>query len=339
MDNSDMMINDNMENKPFLCDVPVLCLFFNRPDLFRSVFEQVKLARPSKLFLYQDGPRNDSDMPEILACREIASQVDWDCEVHTMYLENNQGCDPSGYLSRKWAFQYVDRLVILEDDTVPSVSFFSFCKELLEKYLSDNRITMIAGMNYEEETKDCPYDYLFTSDCSIWGWATWKRVFDRWESNYDFLSDEYHMKLLSKYIKNTNLRKHLIPMFKRHKASGKEFFESILISDHILQHGLSIVPTKNLISNIGFTSDSTHFNGSIKTVPKTVSRLYTMKRFEAKQSLKHPPYVIENLYYKESIDKLLARNKPIVKFFRRVQTFFLRIVYGDFSSIKKSIIK
>lgn len=331
------MCDMNTEKKQYLCDVPVLCLFFNRPYLFRDVFEQVRLARPSRLFLYQDGPRGETDMPGIIECREIASHIDWECEVHTMFLEKNQGCDPSGYLSRKWAFQYVDRLVILEDDTVPSVSFFSFCKELLEKYLNDSRITMIAGMNYEEETKDCPYDYLFTSDCSIWGWATWKRVFDRWESNYDFLSDEYHMKLLSKYMKNTNQRKHLIPMFKWHKASGKEYFESILISDHLLQHGLSIVPTKNLISNIGFTADSTHFNGSLKSVPKSVARIYTMKRFELEFPLKHPKYVIENLYYKDSSDKILARNKPIVRFWRQFQVFILRMWNGDFASIIRSV--
>lgn len=329
----------NTDKKQYLCDVPVLCLFFNRPDLFAAVFKQVKQARPSKLFLYQDGPRDKNDLLGIQACRDIANDIDWDCEVHTMYLEKNQGCDPSGYLSRKWAFQYVDRLVILEDDTVPSISFFSFCKELLDKYLYDSRITMIAGMNYEEETKDCPYDYLFTSDCSIWGWATWKRVFDRWESNYDFLSDEYHMKLLSKYMKNTNQPKRLLPMFKRHMESGKEYFESILISDHLLQHGLSIVPKKNLISNIGITADSVHFNGSIKTMPKSAARIFTMQRFEIGQPLKHPKYIMENLYYKDSIDKILARNKPLVRFWRQIQTFVLRAWYGDYASIIRSVKK
>ena len=63
---------------------------------------------------------------------------------------------------------------------MPSVSFLKFCKELLDRYEKDTRITMIAGMNHDEITSDIPHDYFFTSNISIWGWATWKRVIDRW---------------------------------------------------------------------------------------------------------------------------------------------------------------
>ena len=147
------------------------------------------------------------------------------------------------------------------------------------------------------------------------------------------------MKLLSKYMKNTNQPKRLLPMFKRHMESGKEYFESILISDHLLQHGLSIVPKKNLISNIGITADSVHFNGSIKTMPKSAARIFTMQRFEIGQPLKHPKYIMENLYYKDSIDKILARNKPLVRFWRQIQTFVLRAWYGDYASIIRSVKK
>ena len=93
--------------KPFLVDVPVLILFFNRPQQLSQVFEQVRNARPSKLFLYQDGPRSEHDLPGIKACREVTDQIDWDCEVHRMYQEKNYGCDPSEYISQKWAFSMV----------------------------------------------------------------------------------------------------------------------------------------------------------------------------------------------------------------------------------------
>ena len=120
--------------KPFLVDVPVLILFFNRPQQLSQVFEQVRNARPSKLFLYQDGPRGEHDLPGIKACREVTDQIDWDCKVHRMYQEKNYGCDPSEYISQKWAFSMVDKCIVLEDDDVPSVSFFTFCKEMLDKY-------------------------------------------------------------------------------------------------------------------------------------------------------------------------------------------------------------
>ena len=104
---------------PFKNDVAVLLLFFARPEQTKQVFDSIKEARPSKLFLYQDGPREGkNDIEGIMACRKIVEDIDWECEVHKNYLEKNQGCDPSGYLSRKWMFSYVDKGIILEDDKV-----------------------------------------------------------------------------------------------------------------------------------------------------------------------------------------------------------------------------
>lgn len=157
---------------PANIDVAVLLLFFNRPDKFGEVFQQVKKARPSKLFLYQDGARNSGDIDGIEKCRQIANDIDWQCEVHHLYQEKNYGCDPSEFISQKWAFSFVDKCIVLEDDDVPSIAFFSFCKTMLDKYENDTRVWMIAGFNAEEETKDVSTDYFFTSVFSIWGWAS-----------------------------------------------------------------------------------------------------------------------------------------------------------------------
>lgn len=158
--------------QPAKIDVAVLMLFFNRPDNFQKVFDEVKKARPAKLFLYQDGARGERDVPGIEACRQIASDenIDWECEVYRSYQTKNQGCDPSEYLSQKWAFSMVDKCIVLEDDDVPSQSFFPFCKEMLDRYEHDERIAMIAGFNEDEITPDCEDSYFFTSIFAIWGW-------------------------------------------------------------------------------------------------------------------------------------------------------------------------
>jgi hypothetical protein len=120
--------------KEALLDVSVLLLFFNRPETFGKVFEAVRQARPARLFLYQDGARNEHDLPGIEACREIASHIDWECEVHHYYQERNFGCDPSEYISQRWAFSLTEKCIVLEDDAVPALSFFPFCKEMLDRY-------------------------------------------------------------------------------------------------------------------------------------------------------------------------------------------------------------
>ena len=94
--------------KSALVDVAVLILFFNRPRQLAQVFEQVKKARPSRLFLYQDGPRGEKDLPGIEACRQVVADIDWECEVHQLYQKKNYGCDPSEYISQKWAFSHAD---------------------------------------------------------------------------------------------------------------------------------------------------------------------------------------------------------------------------------------
>ena len=193
-----------------MINVPVLILFFNRPDALSAVFNQVRKAQPSHLFLYQDGPRGERDIPGIEACRRIVENVDWPCEVHRLYQEKNYGCDPSEFLSQKWAFSHVDKCIVLEDDSIPSLSFFTFCKEMLDRYEHDTRISMITGMNYDEVTPDMPYDYFFATTFSISGWASWRRVIDQWDEHYTFLDDKFNLRQLEEYIRERKFQKDFI---------------------------------------------------------------------------------------------------------------------------------
>ena len=124
-----------MEKNKHNIDIPVLLIFFVRPEPLRKVFEEIKIARPSKLYLYQDGARENrpDDIENVMKCREIVKDIDWECEVVYKYQKKNFGCDPSEFISQKWMFEKEEYGIVLEDDDVPSQSFFPFCKELLEK--------------------------------------------------------------------------------------------------------------------------------------------------------------------------------------------------------------
>lgn len=326
-----------MTKQPFSVDVPVLILFFNRPKQLQAVFEQVRKARPSRLFLYQDGPRNEKDMPGILACREVVSHIDWDCQVEHLYQERNYGCDPSEYISQKWAFSKVDKCVVLEDDDVPCVSFFAFCKEMLDRYESDTRITMVAGFNNQEVTPDVPYDYFFATTFSIWGWASWRRVVDQWDEHYTFLDDSFNMKQLRDVIRERSYRSDIIPMCQNHRRNGKAYYESIFQAAMLFSNGLAIVPTRNMINNLGVTDDSTHFAGSVHTLPKGYRRIFTMSRFEVEFPLRHPRYVIENVAHRKAVYRIMGWGHPLVKAWRSIEELILNLRYGNFSHIGKSV--
>lgn len=324
-------------NYPAEVDVSVLILFFNRPDHLERVFDAVRRARPSRLFLYQDGPRSQKDVPLMQQCRDIVNDIDWQCEVQRNYQTQNQGCDPSEYLAQKWAFSISDKCIVLEDDDVPSLSFFSFCKEMLDRYENDERITMIAGFNSDEVTPGVEDDYFFTSVFSIWGWASWRRVVDKWDASYSFMDDRQTMVRLQGVMKQRSYWKGMLELCEKHRASGIAHYETIFWSSMVLNSGLAITPTRNMINNLGSEGESTHYGGSLAAMPRRVRQMFTMKRYDVNFPLRHPKYVIENVGYKESVYRTYAYGHPMIKISRSMEELVLNLRYGNFKFICKSV--
>lgn len=320
-----------------MTDVSVLILFFNRPSFLSSLFEEVRKAQPTRLFLYQDGPRGDNDLAGIEACRKIVENVDWPCEVHRLYQEKNYGCDPSNFISQKWAFSYVDKCIVFEDDDIPTQSFFVFCKEMLDRYEHDERIGMIAGFNPDEHTPDIKESYFFTSNFSIWGWASWRRVIDQWEEDYGFLDNPQAVAQLEALTRERKLRKDFLPMCRAHRKSGKAFYETIFHASLLLHSQLAIVPVHNQISNTGVTNDSTHFSGSVHALPRGYRRIFTMGRHELSFPLLHPDYIVDHVTYRKKVYRIMGWRHPFVKVFRSVEELFLNLRHGEWNRITSAV--
>lgn len=284
--------------KKWEIDVAVLLIFFCRDDKFEKVFDAVKKARPRVLLLYQDGPRKGkNDLEKIAACRRIAENIDWECEVHKKYQDENVGCDPSGFIAHSWALSVVDKCIILEDDVVPNQCFFYFCKELLDKYEHDERINMICGMNNTRITPNSRDSYFFSHGGSIWGWATWRRCMEKWDPEYRALDDDAALKRIREnYIDDYRFNR-FIKMCRKHKASGKAHFETINALAMYLNNSLNIVPKYNMISNIGVSQETTHGQADLKLYPKRVRKLLYMDTYDMEFPLSHPEYVVNNREY------------------------------------------
>ena len=317
--------------QPWKLDVAVLLIFFRRDEQFRRTFEAVRYVRPRTLLLWQDGPREGTDdMVGIMKCREIAESVDWECEVHKRYNETNYGCDPSTFYSHKWAFSIVDKCIILEDDFVANKSFFLFCKELLDKYENDERINHICGMNMLGEYKDYPYDYFFGFTGTN-AWASWKRVVDGWSEDYAYLDDTHTLANLRKiYGKRFE---HWYATIKRRKATGIPFWESILCFDSLMNSRLAIIAAKNMVENIGMTTDSTHSDTQVAYLTKTEKRLFEFP-------LRHPPYVVADMEYFRQLDLFFANGHPFIAAYRKAFHVFKYITHGAiFKKLKKKFWK
>ena len=306
-------------------DVAVLCIFFARPEQFYQSFEAVRKAKPRVLLLWQDGPREGrpDDVENIEKCRKIAENIDWECEVHRNYHDKNMGCDPSTHYSHKWAFSIVDKCIILEDDIVPSQSFFPFCKELLDKYENDTRIDRICGQVLLKENK-CEGDYFFMRAGSSWGWATWKRVADTWESEYDFLKNENAISLIkAQYPKDADAR--YLEQTCRLAATGVAHWERIVSYSMILNSRLVIYPSKNLIKCIGISENATHAPANEQMLPAYVRERFNMATNEYDFPLCAPKYVIADLDYEKRVTEHFYPSSKVIRFKRRLEGLALRI--------------
>ena len=323
---------------PAKTDIAVLLLIFTRSNTLQQVFNEVRKARPSRLFVFQDGARGERDVAGIEACRQIVSDenIDWECEVHRNYQDQNLGCMTAGYTAHRWAFSLADKIIVLEDDVVPTQSFFPFCNEMLDRYENDERITMVSGFNMDEQTADCPYDYFFTSAFSIWGWASWRRVVSQWDEQLSFLDDPYNLDQLQQLIKARGYKSDFIRTCRLHRSSGLPQFETIFWSHMMLNNGLAVMPRKNQINNIGAMEDSAHYS-ALKTLPKAIRRIFTMQRHELTFPLKHPEYIVDNVAYQQRMYRYNAWDHPWIKVSRSFEELFLNLRYGNFSNIGKSL--
>ncbi len=327
-----------MEKKSYPMDVPVLLIFFNRPKFTKKVFDQIKKARPSRLYLFQDGPRvnKTTDLENISLCRAIFEKIDWQCEVFKNYQETNNGCFPATFLAHKWMFAKEEFGIVLEDDVVPSLTFFKFCKELLERYKDDERINMICGMNNLGITDSGPNSYFFSQRGSIWGWASWARVVNNWDENYDILDDANSLDLLKKKLGKAMF----LPLYKsalKHKNKNIKNFELFFAFSQHLNSTLNIVPAKNMISNIGVGPETTHSVDSLKKIPKATRKLLFMDKHEIEFPLTHPKYIIENAGHTKRHDKLMGTGRPVIQFFRRMESVIYRGLLGDYKSLKNGL--
>ncbi len=287
-------------SQEFSLNTAVLFLIFNRLDTTKKVFESIKIAKPPRLYIAADGPReNKSGEKEI--CEKVQkfvmSNIDWDCEVKTLFREKNLGCKYAVSSAIDWFFDNEEMGIILEDDCLPSQSFFRFCEELLVKYKDDKRIMRIGGYNLLSDKLVAESDYFFTHLGQMWGWASWKRSW----SEFDVEMKDWQ------FVRNARMSE-TYPFNKtRNKIFEKTYNGEIDTWDYQFDFaiaknaGLSIVPTKSLIQNIGFGDDATHTFGDGGKRAKILAS-------ELKFPLKEPRFVFDDADFKEVLWKHVRKN-------------------------------
>mgnify|MGYP003706111367 CR=1 FL=1 len=239
---------------------PVLLIAFNRPALTQTVFEKIRDAKPNKLYIAIDGPRenNKFDNEKIKNVYKIFENIDWKCKIFFLKRKVNLGCKFAVSGAIDWFFNNEDKGIILEDDCVPGPHFFTFCQELLSRYENNTEIQMITGNNFQDGIIRGNGSYYFSKLTHVWGWATWKRAWDKYDVNMSFwpkFKSSREFKDIFKLKKATNHFKSIFDAVHKGKIDTWDYQWNACIW---FNEGLCVTPNKNLVTNIGFGPDATH---------------------------------------------------------------------------------
>lgn len=278
-------------------ETPILFIIFNRKDVALKSFEAIKHARPKRLYIAGDGARLsvETDTLKVTQTREaILNGIDWECDVKTLFQENNLGCGPGVYAAINWFFDHEENGIILEDDCVSSDSFFPFCENLLHTYKTDERIGLVSGFNQLGfiPVKD---SYCFSNYAVCWGWATWRRSWKNMDFDMTWRGSDYEKSIVSNcgYLgKDYSYWKRRIKAVEIGLVSAWDFQWCYSVAS---QNQLTIFPEVNLISNIGYGVDATHSSKS--------PFMNYEKREELSFPLRHPDYVLPHTDFDKSFYK------------------------------------
>jgi hypothetical protein len=289
-------------------ETPILYLMFNRPDLVIQTFPQIKAQQPKQLFIGADGPRtgNENDQVKCAECRDwVMSQIDWDCEVKTLFREGNLGCRVAVSGAITWFFESVSEGIILEDDCLPDQTFFIFCSILLDRFRGNHKIMHISGNNFQNSTQNRP-SYYFSKYSHVWGWASWRDRWCKFETSQGDLIDLSDLSQLD------------------HKE--RLFWEDQLRNENVmwdvnwqytlfLNQGIAILPQVNLVTNIG--ESGVHFSegdhNDLLFIPRgTIDNVHHPIDNKPEISTKRDRFTF-NKYYEPKISLIEKLKKMITK--------------------------
>lgn len=313
-------------------NTPVLFIIFNRPNTTKQVFEKIRLVRPSKLYVASDGAREDynDEKEKVILSREIATRIDWPCELKTLFSIKNLGCKKGCATAITWFFENEEQGIILEDDCLPHLDFFYFCENLLDYYDKDERVSLITGNNFQNNKWRGKASYYFSKYTHIWGWATWKRTWKYYQDDIAFWPEWRKSRNWLDFFPGKVERLYWEKIFKLVHEGKINTWDYSFQACNFYLGGLTATPNVNLVSNIGFGDDATH----TKFVKSKFSKMPVCEL----KYLTHPKKVEADLKADQFTFNDHYKYKNFV-FIYYLITFFKKNIVLVFKKIKKYFIK
>lgn len=303
---------------------PVLLITFNRPQSTQKVFDAIKKVKPKHLFIAADGPRDNysEDDEKCTNTRSIIDQIDWVCNLKTLFRDKNRGCGLGPSEAITWFFQFVEEGIILEDDCLPSSDFFYFCEDLLSIYRKNEKIFFIGGNNFQHSKLVNSNSYYFSAGHhGTWGWATWRRVWNEFDYYLTTISYQDAKKIIKQLFQDHIQQEYWLDIYKEVKKDrfNESCWDYQFYFSGWKKEALAVIPNSNLVQNIGFNDDATH--------TKSSANLFSHRKINP---MKFPIIYNNNVVQNKKADFLLHKN-----FIQPDKYGFIAFLYRLYKAIKK----
>jgi hypothetical protein len=307
----------------YICKTPIVFVFFNRLDTMTRVLERIRQVKPSKLYFISDGPRNEEERKIVNHCRQTAEEmVDWDCELIKDYADANMTCKYRVYSGITYALEHEEKVIILEDDVLPSISFFRFMDEMLEKYASNKEIMMVSGYNALGDIYHIENDYLFSGFPSIWGWGTWRSAWEKMDIDMSDWPERRKNFKVNPWCLRYSLKQQFDSVYYRGLCSWGYVWRYSMLNNN----GIGVTPAKTLIQNIGFGKDATH--------TKKNGKFPILKENELKFPLRQPNEICQDLNYDELYIQHMFRKGIFIYMIKyRIKKILVALRFKDYEGI------
>ncbi len=213
------------------------------------------LARESELIIVSDGPKSKKDMESIYPVREYIRTVSGFKNVSVVEREYNLGLAQSIISGVTEFVKRHGRVIVLEDDMISSPHFLRYMNEGLDYYDNEDRVISIHGYSFPVQGRLPETFFLRGAEC--WGWATWKRGWDLFESDGKMLLEEILRRDLGKEF-DFNGAYPYVKMLKDQTKGKNDSWAIRWSASAFLKGKLTLHPGRSLIRNIGTDESGTH---------------------------------------------------------------------------------
>lgn len=292
-------------------DIPIVIFSFKRIKTTLRILEVVKQINPSKLYIISDQGRNDQEKEVVKKCREAIIQFlkTWQTDIIFDFAEVNRGVYENIGLGACRVLEKEKCAIFLEDDNLPAITFFGYCKDLLKRYENNEKILWICGTNYLENYKATSgASYIFTQHLLPCGWASWSSKFLKYyEKDFSNLNAISIEKIKNRYLNKKLFKQQYEDWLyekKRNERGDKYISWDFHMSFSLMYHDLyGISPCRNQIENIGVDAYSTHGGNSFKDV--MTRRFCGISKYELELPIQYTDKVVIDPNYEKKVSKII----------------------------------